>query len=173
MARGYASGPPVAAESFSLSIPAGQAYARFIGEKPLPGDEAAPLETGAAEGSISTTRSNIKHGAAAAYEGFPPADLAQKVVGATLAASQPAENDDPDPEVDGGAGGTAMEGEPIPGIDVKLGKNAGGAVAGTGPVRATPTDPGDPFPPDAPGEAPAAGDPIPGIDVIVKQHPPR
>jgi hypothetical protein len=95
--------------------------------------------------------------------------------------------------------GVAAESDPIPGLDVKLGKNPGGAAANIGPVKPEPTRPADPIPADAGpaglaikeqgikhgdggGDATPAvdapevagrGNPIPGVDVIVKKDPPR
>ncbi|MEA2901037.1 MAG: hypothetical protein QOH36_924 [Actinomycetota bacterium] len=68
--------------------------------------------------------------------------------------------------------GAAMPGDPVPDIDYKLGQ-AQDEAAAAGPVRPTPTDPGDPTPPGGGpgggGEVAASGQPIPGVDVIVKK----
>lgn len=138
-------------------------------------DEGPPDMSGA--GGIITTRSNIKHSSMTGdgsgsggsdTEGHPEAaGFALKENGvkyddggtdtqATSAAAigpvKPTPTNPPgpfpdDPGPGGSAGGMAADGDPIPGLDVKLGKNPGGA-ASIGPLKPTPTDPGDPFPDD-------------------------
>lgn len=95
-------------------------------------------------------------------------------------------------------GGDAVDGEPVPGLDVKLGKNPGGSISGLPPdYQPTPTNPPDPIrePATGPGQGSAIGDPtgadagsasgdqagagdagamvqpVPGIDIIVKKRP--
>jgi hypothetical protein len=189
MIRGYARGV--------LSIPVEEAYSRLIGEKPLSRDEEVPVGTDAAEESISTTRSNIKSGggsAAGPGDPEPSGEPGDDDPGGTAASgvNTTRSNIKHATSAAAGGGGVAAESDPIPGVDVKLGKNPGSA-AGTGPVRPEPTRPGDPFPPGGgpggatssagevgdqaeaagAGEAAASAPPIPGVDIIVRKNPPR
>jgi hypothetical protein len=191
------------------------------GVAPGGGFDAPPPDLSGAN-QINTTRSNIKHSAARAGDvgvsgaaagpvkpgptspGAPgptdPGDPFPPERGAELEASgkrgwyRPSATDaEPD------AAGVAAEGEPIPGLDVKLGRNPGSGAAGVGPVKPEPTRPADPTPThggptgmaikeqgikygEAGGEATPAGDtagvadagqPIPGVDIIIKKNPPR
>lgn len=158
-----------------------------MGEKPLGLDEApAQLGTmtgvvppagvdvpppGMATGSISTTTSNIKNSGSATAtrppKGFEPT---------------PTRPGDPFPDkpgpagmavkeqglkVDGGPPGAerfgqtvepvAMEGEPVPGLDGKLGKNPGGEASAASPVA------GDDETPDGGDEL----DPMAGAGIVV------
>lgn len=140
----------------------------------VPDDAPSP---GAGAAGINTTRSNIKNASVAdGASGSQGNDTegqagiaikeqgikygggtdAQETSAAGTGPVKPTPTNPPDPFPDdprpgGSAGGMAEDGEPIPGLDVKLGKNAGGA-ASIGPPTSTPTNPPDPFP-DAGGQA--------------------
>jgi hypothetical protein len=155
---------------------------------------------GMAADVVNTTRSNIKNGGSVVSGGGGTSDATPtKAGGETLAA--PAKDaaggdeagiaiKEQGVKVDGGGGELAADGDPVPGLDVKLGKNPGGALMESGPVKPTPTRP-DP-PPDHDGRAGASssaagagdtagetgiaegvGQPIPGVDIVIKKNPPR
>jgi hypothetical protein len=149
-----------------------------------PPDLADVPPPGMTAGSITVTRSNIKSSGSAAAAGylppkpfqpeptrpgdpFPtgplPTDTAMKKEAVTqgdAGGSEPAGLAVKDNGINVN-GGAAMEGEPIPGIDIKLPKNPGGSAATAGPVKPDPTRPGDP-PPYDDTPPPGGSDPSPG-----------
>lgn len=157
--------------------------AALVGGGPLGGVDTPP--PGMAAGGINTTRSNIKNSGAMSAG---PARGATKAQGAVLDAA-PRDGEiveDLDPMAGAAAtesinttrsnikssgamsagpagGGDAVDSDPIPGIDVKLGKNpGGGAISGLPPdLQPTPTRPPDPIrePGTRPGQGAAAGGP--------------
>ena len=118
----------------------------IVGGAPLGGVDVPPPATAA--GSISTTRSNIKSSGSAKAASPPPKDLEPTP-------TRPGDPfpDEPGPpglavkengiKVDGGAAGAegvgqtaepvAMEGDPVPGLDVKLGSNKPGVASAAVP----------------------------------------
>ena len=131
------------------------------------GDIDEDLDPMAGAGSISTTRSNIKNGGAMSAGPDADARTAQEpVLGAAPRDGEIV--DDLDPMAGAAASETiittrsniktssmttappgsndAVDGDPIPGLDVKLGKNPGGSISGLPPdLQPTPTRPPDPI----------------------------
>ena len=126
-----------------------------------------PMAGGAATDLISTTRANIKNGGAMSAGPDADARTAQEpVLGAAPRDGEIV--DDLDPMAGAAASETiittrsniktssmttappgsndAVDGDPIPGLDVKLGKNPGGSISGLPPdLQPTPTRPPDPI----------------------------
>jgi hypothetical protein len=141
------------------------------------GTEEAPPPDMSGAASVVTTRSNI-----------PSSRSVATADDAGTAADRP-------PPIDSDAD-VAVEGEPIPGLDMKLGRNPVSGAATVGPVKPEPTRPADPTPTHggsagiaikeqgikygedggdalATGDAPqvaGAGKPIPGVEIVIKKN---
>ena len=120
-------------------------------------EQGVKFDGGAAVGVEPEAKVEGENGKRGWYSQAEPVD-AEKVAGPVAMAAP-------------NAAAAAVESDPIPGADVKLGKNPGGLLSATPRKGTGPELPADPQP-AGPGEQ-AAGtgnNPIPGVDIIIKKN---